>query len=227
MARRAARRVATGGAHLEDELLQVARIAAWEALGRYDDTHGARLETFLWATVEARLQGAVLDEVTSGTADHHAVSTYGRMLARADGDASKAERLCQTEPEPGHRLSAERAHAARLAWSGMARLDAPVAHGEPGGATLGERLAEPVNDPQEATEGPSLAVVVLRAVLGTLSPLRRDVITMRYGLDGHPADMSVAEIARALGRGTDTVSDALRKGMAQLRRMLPEVALAM
>ncbi|MFE7712998.1 RNA polymerase sigma factor [Streptomyces sp. NPDC057486] len=72
-----------------------------------------------------------------------------------------------------------------------------------------------------------MAVVVLRAVLGALSPLRRDVIAMRYGLDGHPADMSVAEIAGALGRAPSAVSDALRKGMAQLRAALPEAVLAM
>ncbi|MFE7712999.1 hypothetical protein ACFU6I_46420 [Streptomyces sp. NPDC057486] len=141
LALRAARRVAPDGprlAYLTEEFTQEARYVACQAMGRYDDTHGARPETFVWATVEARLKDAVLEEVTGGPVDAHALATYGRMLERADGDASAAERLCTSEPEPGRRLSADRSHAARLAWSGMARLDAPVAAGEPGRATVGE-----------------------------------------------------------------------------------------
>lgn len=139
LARRAARRAQLP--NLTDDLIQSARVAAWEALGRYDGRDGARLETFVWATVEAQLKDAVREE-RSGCVhvDRNAMRTYGQMLRLAEGDLYLAERLCQSAPEAGRRLSADRAEAARLAWMGAKSLDAPVS---PSGATLGETLPAP------------------------------------------------------------------------------------
>lgn len=120
----AARRISPHGgngyANSREELAQEARVAVWESLPRF--TKGD-FEAFVGRTAYTALQDAVRAERNPG-ADKDAVKVFASMMDAADGDPCEAERLVQTVPPTGRRLSADRAYAARMAWQGTLSIDA-------------------------------------------------------------------------------------------------------
>jgi DNA-directed RNA polymerase specialized sigma24 family protein len=126
LANLAALRLPNGSSHIED-LKQDAREALFRALPRVDDGISAdRAIGFLYHSMEDALKDNVRATRYQG-ADKDAVKVFMSMLhGEAEGDAHRAEKLAQTAPPKGVRLSADRAYAARLAWQGAASLDKPI-----------------------------------------------------------------------------------------------------
>lgn len=124
-----ARRMAPhGGARFADyreEFTQIGRVAVWESLSRQTETGVDSFFAFIYRTVECTLQDAVRAERSNG-ADADALKVFAAMLDAAEGDVYEAEKLAQTLPPKGRRLSADRAQAARMAWQGALALDAPT-----------------------------------------------------------------------------------------------------
>jgi DNA-directed RNA polymerase specialized sigma subunit len=126
LANRAAYRMnATGDAldNYRDEYAQVARIAVWEALPRFDADSVDAFFGFMYATIEAKLLDAVRhDRNGAAGVDKDAIKAFASVLEAADGDVFKAEKLVQELPK-GKRLGADRANAARLSWQGSVSID--------------------------------------------------------------------------------------------------------
>jgi RNA polymerase sigma factor (sigma-70 family) len=140
----AARRMdQSGGAGFHDfreDFRQDAALAMFEALPRFDGDTVDAFYAFMWNTIENTLKDKVR-ETRNGGADSDAVKVFGSMLEKADGDVFLAEKMAQTVPPKGRRLSADRAQAARLAWQGAESLYAPsvrVSGVGAGGNGLGE-----------------------------------------------------------------------------------------
>lgn len=130
-----------------EELAQVARAAAWEAIGRHEGDDVDAFFAYLYVTAEGTLRDYTR-AARSWSADDDAMKVFAQEVENAGGDVYEAERRAQTEPPAGRRLSKARAYAARIAWQGGVSLDAP--HGE-NGATLADTLAaepEPERDAQ-------------------------------------------------------------------------------
>lgn len=130
LAEKAARRMSNGGdtyMNAREEFEQVGRIAVWESLPRFTGDSVDVFMGFIYATAEAALLDAVREERHGGAGvDPDAMKIFASMLEMADGDVYLAEKLSQTVPPKGRRLSADRANAARMAWQGSASLDAPT-----------------------------------------------------------------------------------------------------
>jgi RNA polymerase sigma factor (sigma-70 family) len=127
LATQAAHRMAPHGgdryADYRDEFAQVGRVAAFEAIDRFTDTTVDAFERFVFTTVQRTLLDAVRAERNGMGADDMAVKIFAAMIEAADGDVYEAEKLAQTIPPKGRRLSAQRANAARLAWQGAISID--------------------------------------------------------------------------------------------------------
>lgn len=130
LAEKAARRMSNGGdtyMNMREEFEQVGRITVWEALSRFKGDTVDAFMGFIYGTVESALLDSVRDERHGGVgADADAIKVFASMLEMSDGDVYLAEKLSQTVPPKGRRLSADRANAARMAWQGSASLDAPA-----------------------------------------------------------------------------------------------------
>jgi hypothetical protein len=80
-------------------------------------------------------------------ADKDAVKVFMSMLgSEAEGDPHRAEKLAQTVPPKGLRLSADRAYAARLAWQGVTSVDRPTGS-EDSGSIADTLVAVPDDEP--------------------------------------------------------------------------------
>lgn len=156
------------GDHRED-FEQDAREALFAALARVETDSVDRAVGFLYASMSDALKDKVRATRYLGV-DKDAVKVFMSVMEAAEGDLHRAETLAQTLPAKGSRLSAERAHAARLAYMGAASLDAPLADdGTDAGQTLADRVltAAPAEEPAivRPKVGMGAALEALRVLL--------------------------------------------------------------
>lgn len=105
-----------------EEFKQDAMVALLEYLPRWAGDSVDAFREYLYGAMAGELKAKVSAERHAGV-DRNAFSTFKAMVAEADGDLYLAEKLAQTLPEKGKRLSADRANAARLAWQGPVSID--------------------------------------------------------------------------------------------------------
>jgi DNA-directed RNA polymerase specialized sigma24 family protein len=125
LAAKSAGTLATNPARYADyaeEFRQEAMVALLEYLPRWSGDSVDAFREYLYGAMAGELKAKVGAERNSGV-DRDAFSTFKAMVAEADGDLHLAEKLAQTKPPKGKRLSADRANAARLAWQGPVSID--------------------------------------------------------------------------------------------------------
>ena len=207
-AAKAAGRMGTGNyALFLDEFMQVARIHALDCIARFDAETVEEFYRFLSRSVSEGLRDAVAEERYGDRGvGRVAMWTFGKMVELAEGDVFKAEKLAQTEPEKGFRMSPERAQAAREAWMGTASLDiAPN-----GGQTWGDVLTAAADD-HNVDEGasPVYGVELIRFAAEALEPhtvLPADE-TARHAVQGALASVRLGSVS---GEDINTLSEAVR-----------------
>lgn len=220
LARKAARRMADSGPRHDDyfdEFTQQGRIAVWEALARFDENVNPDFLGFAYTTVETTLLGATRTERNQGV-DGDAAKTFLSMLDRAGGDPFLAEKLAQTVPPAGRRLSADRAHAARLAYQGADSLDAPAPGStdderwEPGTSTYG--VPEDLITPDDvAREEARVKKALVHGVLDVMGEGQAYVLRATFGIDPAPFYGNGAD--EELAADMDTTAKAVREARSK------------
>lgn len=191
-----------------DELKQAGRIALWEGIGRFSGETVDSFYAFMYRTMEGQMQEAARTERNAGATgvDRDASKVFAACMREANGDIEVAERLTQTLPPKGRRLSAVRAAAARLAWEGSVSLDLPATEGD--SATLGDTLVSDygvpddlVSESDRAADTRDRKIKVVRAVLDSMGDKGRYILKATYGIDpvpclgtGAEADNELAEL---------------------------------
>ncbi|MGW1840354.1 sigma-70 family RNA polymerase sigma factor [Streptomyces sp. NPDC002067] len=223
-----------------DDLRQEGRVAALEALARYDPEGGAKFSTY----AHTRIHGAIRDGANAGllpAGSASPVATFKRCLGIVGGDMEAAEYLVTVLPSAGHRLSAETAHMVRSMLEGAESLDAPAGTGE--SFLLGEVLADPHGHgvPDDLVEPSDLRrrdrdrkTTLAHALLDTLSGNAARIVRMVYGFepethlyagydrDGLPVPDHAA-IAEALGITVATSRQTLKRALDRLRRAVEDL----
>ncbi|MEV6399640.1 hypothetical protein AB0M39_33480 [Streptomyces sp. NPDC051907] len=222
LARKAARRMAESGPRHEDyreEFEQIGRIAVWEALGRFDEAVTADFLGFAYSTVETTLLNATRAEHNQG-ADPDAAKVFLSMLNMADSDPYLAEKLAQTVPPAGRRLSADRAHAARLAYQGADSLDVPAPGTtsdepwEPGTSTYG--VPDDLITPDDVSrEERRVKHAIVNGILDTMGDGQAYVLRATYGIEpvAFYGNTNEEELAGDMGTTPKAVREARSKGL--------------
>jgi DNA-directed RNA polymerase specialized sigma24 family protein len=125
LASKAAGVLATNPARYSDyaeEFRQDALVALFEYLPRWEGDSVDAFREYLYGAMAGELKAKTNAERNAGV-DRDAFSTFKAMVSLADGDVFEAEKLAQTVPAKGKRLSKDRAFAARLAWQGPVSID--------------------------------------------------------------------------------------------------------
>ena len=94
------------------------------------------------------------------------------------------------------KLSLKHVQEVRAAARAVTSLDRPV--GAEGGASFGDLIAGEEAEPSEEVHV-SLAESAVRDAVETLPDREREVVKLRYGMDGDPDPKSLEEIGRTLG----------------------------
>ncbi|MGX1133216.1 hypothetical protein RKD49_005406 [Streptomyces glaucescens] len=176
----AANRLHWHGNHRED-LAQDAREALFLALPRVATDSVDRAIGFLYSSIADALKDRVR-EIRYVGVDKDAVKCFLTALAEADGDPHEARRIAAEKPH----MSANRAHAAHLSWSGLAYLDAARSQHWDGEGVRGGDIFHTLAAPQDETPDvvrPKVGFGAAREALRVLlryCPLRFDLRGMRW-----------------------------------------------
>ncbi|QDQ14304.1 sigma factor [Streptomyces spectabilis] len=206
-----------GGASNRDEFMQVGRIALWEGIGRFTGGTVDNFTAFIYKTVEGAVQEAAREERVGGAtgADRDAVKIFSACVKEANGDLDTAEKLTQTLPPKGRRLSEIRARAARMAWEGMASLDMPNSVG--GESALTNLLVSDYGVPDDliseqdrAAATRNAKIKMIRAVLDTMGDKQRYILKSTYGVDPVPCLGTGAEADTELAERLTTKASTVR-----------------
>ncbi|MEW1673020.1 sigma-70 family RNA polymerase sigma factor [Streptomyces noursei] len=226
-----------------DELRQEGRVAALEALRRYDPDGGARFSTY----AHARIKGAMADSANASsgpTVSADAVATFKGCLGIVGGDIEAAEYLATVLPSRHHRLSAETAHRVRQALEGTESLDGP-AHAGDAFVSLNDTLTDPyrygvpedlVEPADEARHDQARKAALANALLETLNGNAARIVRMVFGFEpethlfngydhnGLPIPDHTA-IAKELGITPATSRQTLKRALDRLRARVESLAL--
>lgn len=231
LAAQAARRIAPTGPRFEgyrEEFAQVGRIALFQALSRFTGDTVDAFHAYAHSTIHNALLDAVREERNPATgADKDALKIFASMLERADGDVYLAEKLAQSIPPAGRRLSADRASAARLSWQGSMSLQSAggddmepmkvLEFSESARSTYGvpeDLIAKEDLDKEDR----AATALLVNAILDSMGEMQREVLRYSFGIGGHPYyghgdrgdDVGLAQV---MGTDVQRVRYARNKGL--------------
>jgi RNA polymerase primary sigma factor len=111
------------------------------------------------------------------------------------------------------KLSLKHVKEVRAAARAVTSLDKPV--GNEGDTSFGDLIAGQESEPSEEVHV-SLAENAVRNAVETLPDREREVVKLRYGMDGDPDPKSLEEIGRQLGLTRERVRQIEARALARL-----------
>jgi RNA polymerase sigma factor (sigma-70 family) len=213
-----ARRYATGP-HVEQlELVQEGVVGLLQALKRYDPAQGTPLWDYARPTVQRAMRRLVGELGDAATLSESSLRHLSRMKG-AEQDLTQQHHRVPSRAEVIERSGVDREEAERLLAASRSprSLQEPIT-AEDGGVVglFGDLVTDPRAEDEYERVLDRIEAEELKPLLSVLSRRERDVLRLRYGLDGEP--QSRRKVAEALGVSESRVRDIERRALAKLRR---------